>query len=123
MTLADAIRLGAMLKPQAFHAPSRYGPSLSDEQATCALAAAAEAAGDSILSVCAKPWIARWPRSHDFVGCPAGCMDSSVLTAIIAHLNDTHRWTREHIADWVEMIELADRKEEEVDHVRTAQAV
>ena len=28
------------------------------------------------------------------------------IDGLIAHLNDGHRWTRERIADWVEMLEL-----------------
>lgn len=34
--------------------------------------------------------------------CPAGCRKSVPLAALIVHLNDDHRWTREHIAEWLD---------------------
>jgi hypothetical protein len=35
--------------------------------------------------------------------CPAeGCRKRLYLAALLVHLNDDHRWTREHIADWLE---------------------
>jgi hypothetical protein len=35
--------------------------------------------------------------------CPAeGCRKTLSLAAILVHLNDEHRWTREDIASWLE---------------------
>jgi hypothetical protein len=35
--------------------------------------------------------------------CPAdGCRKTLVLAALIVHLNDHHRWSREQIASWLE---------------------
>jgi hypothetical protein len=35
--------------------------------------------------------------------CPAeGCKKTLTLAAILVHLNDDHRWTREQIAAWLE---------------------
>jgi hypothetical protein len=33
--------------------------------------------------------------------CPAGCRKSVPIGAMIVHLNDDHRWTREQIASWL----------------------
>ena len=33
--------------------------------------------------------------------CPAGCRKQVPIAALIVHLNDDHRWTREQIADWL----------------------
>ena len=35
--------------------------------------------------------------------CPAeNCKKKLSLAALIVHLNDDHRWSREQIADWVD---------------------
>jgi len=34
--------------------------------------------------------------------CPSGCKKSVPLAAMIVHLNDDHRWSREQIAAWLE---------------------
>lgn len=104
MKLSEAIRLGAMLKPQAFG-------KLSDGVGTCALGAAEDAVGMS--------WFAAWPLQHPAftAGCPACKYVPDVIDqATPAHLNDVHRWTREQIADWVESIEPST----EGDNERTA---
>jgi hypothetical protein len=37
--------------------------------------------------------------------CPVeGCKKKLVLSALIVHINDEHRWTREQIATWLESI-------------------
>jgi hypothetical protein len=33
--------------------------------------------------------------------CPVGCKKRLPLNAIILHLNDDHRWTREQIVEWL----------------------
>lgn len=95
MTLSDAIRLGAMMKPQAFG-------SLRDESgATCAMGAAEDALGRRPYAVFPKHPALR-------AVCPACAYAPTQLNGClytIAHLNDAHHWTREAIADWVEAIE------------------
>lgn len=94
MRLSEAIRLGAMLKPQAFD----FGKPGS----LCALEGAAIAIGKRKHQWASLdddwPWICAITN----VACPAcGLKDDCVETAI-AHLNDSHHWTREQIADWLE---------------------
>lgn len=98
MRLSEAMRLGAMLRPQITgRLLSRWG--------SCALGAARQAAGVPTRETVSHPWV--WTHttlSH----CPA-CRFSTgyqdFVEQLIKHLNDTHRWTRERIADWVESIE------------------
>jgi hypothetical protein len=106
MTFSDAIRLGAMLKPQGF------GPRALGDR-TCALAAAAEAAGiafpDAWRTINYPGLQAEWPMLRRSTGCPICAFPASMLV-IIWHLNDQHRWTRESIADWVDAFELENIK-------------
>ena len=97
MKLSEAIRLGAMLGPQAF------GSLRTSDGATCAIGAAIEANGHRGV----QTW---WNLMSP--GCPVGCDASDqvfstmiLLSATIVHLNDDHHWTRECIADWVETVE------------------
>lgn len=103
MRLSEAIRLGAMLKPQAFG-------TLWRGVGSCALGAAYDALG------CA-PF--EFPReierfaAQTIAVCPAcescwGPWPPLSGVAVIGHLNDDHRWTREQIADWVARVELTD---------------
>lgn len=101
MRLSDAIRLGAMMKPQAFNS--------TEEDGSCALRSAADAVGigndkDGILNYSEIEY--RFPITLQPHGCPQ-CTDRRIIHVedAIWHLNDTHRWTRERIADWVETIE------------------
>ncbi len=104
MRLSDAIRLGALLKPQGFD-------DFQGEGVSCAIGAAFDAVGLSearqrtltttdltrMFSVTNKPAV-----------CPcnawAFCHIVSIASVfdVAIHLNDHHRWTREAIADWVE---------------------
>ena len=37
--------------------------------------------------------------------CPVdGCKKKLVLSALIVHINDEHRWSREQIATWLEAV-------------------
>ena len=118
MRLSDAIRLGAMMKPQAFghlHDPLTKG--------TCALGAAHDAMGLLRLTSAgyckAVPEV--WEAAFDtvIVGCPE-CRMHHRKVMILTHLNDDHRWTRERIADWAEAIENAQEaaKPEQVEVAR-----
>ena len=117
MKLSEAIRLGSMLKPQAFHC-------LRDARGgVCASGAAFDAIGvldalcadvgkltlteirsrnQAIIAAVAPQWIL-------LLNAPTVCPQCGQRSAwlLIPHLNDRHRWTRERIADWVETIENA----------------
>lgn len=106
MRLSEAIRLGSMLGPQAFH---QYE---TDDGATCALGAASVAVGNGAA------YLGFFLEHEKLLGgkatCPA-CRVDSLVVSVIVHLNDEHRWTREAIADWVETVEAGQKE-------RTAQS-
>lgn len=132
MKLSEAIRLGAMLKPQAFgtqwetrlKAGWRGWLLRQRENATCAFAAALDAHPCATKLV---PWTEsrslrglvatdgefsealilpqEWQVIYEHRECPACHGYPENVFNLISHLNDTHRWTRERIADWVEAIE------------------
>ena len=97
MKLSEAIRLGAMLHPQ--HFGDYYDWDEHNKViATCALGAAGQAGykqhpNEAFLLT--------------FTECPV-CAWNECLRAVVAHLNDGHRWTREDIADWVAVQEGAE---------------
>lgn len=118
MRLSEAIRLGAMIRPQA------YG-TYFDGAGTCANGAALEALG--ILDVksyantyeCQYRLVKAFQKTDVYAGfrkiyhhmkacpeCGATFSEFGRVDAIV-HLNNDHRWTRERIADWVESIETA----------------
>lgn len=132
MRLSEAIRLGAMMKPQAFgetyqmvRAGGLRGLFGQKIQASCAFGAAMDAnplgvapaipgapreslRGDvsevpSVVSVIPPEWV---PVTASLRPCPL-CGVSASGFKQIAHLNDYHKLTREQIADWVEGIENA----------------
>jgi hypothetical protein len=99
MKLSEAIRLGAMMRPQAF---SCY----TDGIGTCVWGAANEAIGLPANHGFFETE-GEWSVADQASRCPiAKCVRRfRVVSSIIQHLNDEHRWTREKIADWVETIE------------------
>lgn len=117
MRLSEAIRLGAMLGPQAlgwFH---------DDVGGTCALGAAKAAVGSATIAGF-EPVLRFSP-----VTCPAcqQCFTTTeqvhALGAMIVHLNDGHRWTREQIAELVASFEPADASPLSADAVAGAELV
>jgi hypothetical protein len=108
MRLSEAIRLGSMIRPQAFGAAFEDGKS-------CAIGAAADAVG--LLNTTrnsAQEWsffdvLARTSSSlghKQEAACPACHTSETIwLPSIIVHLNDHHKWTREQIADWIDTFE------------------
>ena len=96
MQLSVAIRLGAMLRPQAFN-------GVDDGETACAMNAACLAAGICMDTV--YDYNNAWPVNQKKVKCPECGHNGSVGFIITCHLNDQHRWTRERIADWVATIE------------------
>jgi hypothetical protein len=99
--LSEAIRLGAMLRPQCF------GRTFADKK-SCAMGAAYEAVAGmktlpnylpSIWSFLAE----RFPVLKISASCPQ-CSWTPIpvyLVDVIVHLNDSHHWTREQIAAYV----------------------
>jgi hypothetical protein len=52
----------------------------------------------------ADPWEV-FPILKEITDCPKSCdVVMNAFGAIIVHLNDNHKWTREEIADWLEGI-------------------
>ncbi len=127
MLLSEAMRLGAMLRPQGFGSLASIRKRwFRKTVTTCALGAAYEAGnftktvpiktpqlnsrGTGLVQegealVVPDQWSELlWRR----VPCPA-CKDFDVIgpmhRIIAMHLNDSHRWTRQQIADWVFSIE------------------
>lgn len=109
MQLSEAIRLGAMLKPQGFE-------SLINDGHSCALGAALDAVGKLRGETSAEEMAMwddlreRWPLIASAPPpCPA-CPEDPLRFCeefgdVVWHLNDEHAWTREQIADWVATIE------------------
>ena len=85
--LAEAIRVGSLLVPQAFcQMAMKHGEVIV---ATCARGAAKMAG-----------YVGPEIRDDLYGQCPACEVEGSVIT----HLNDDHRWTRERIADWLDTL-------------------
>jgi len=120
MRLSEAIRLGAALKPQA------QGWVVGMD-ATCALGAAMDAMGLLGQGRPASPdeigtqnergeTITAWSMVLDVpddwkpllwrdMACPECHIGGGNLMAVIPHLNDWHKWSRERIAEWVGLLE------------------
>lgn len=88
MLLSEAIRLGAMLRPQSF-----AGVFLDSEGKSCAIGAACEAAGVPLQGALG---ISNYSGAEE-----AFPLLKQLELEIVIH-NDADRWTRERIADWVE---------------------
>ncbi len=97
MKLSEAIRLGAMLGPQL-----RGRLTSRKENGSCALGSALLATGKARTYNAVKK---RWPWIMDYASCPRCMSFNCRINAVITHLNDSHEWTRERIADWVATIE------------------
>lgn len=107
MKLSEAIRLGSMLRPN-----QSYGAMfVAEENATCALGAAAEALGildleyrNAYKDGARAP--ADWrPVVLQPVKCPGCALKFSRVDKAVIHLNNRHRWSRARIADWIESLE------------------
>ena len=99
MKLSEAIRLGAMLRPQTrFH--------LKDQVGTCAMGAALEAVGSGMEG---GSFNRLWPWAKTTaVEIPCNFIPQGypyTVERVIADLNDLYGWTRERIADWVATVE------------------
>ncbi len=99
LKLSEAIRLGAMLAPQGWHA------LLDREGRTCALGAALAASGAITIDALRE----LYPILEElYVGCPVDGYSRQPLSIMIVRLNDIFGWTREAIADWVATVEPAE---------------
>jgi len=98
---SQAIRLGATFRPQCFEMLFLRDQN-NRATKTCALGAALEALGhDFIDSVNTHEMIKRFDLGSSCV-CPVCGTTKVAVWDAIAHLNDTHRWSRENIADFLE---------------------
>lgn len=132
MKLSEAIRLGGI----ASDGETKH--KLFEGGKTCAMGGALLAAGRLwFIDVAGVPWGYEAPEcligpdpfagtrglSADCPVCPAGTALISAkvgrLEGVIFHLWDTHGWSREQIADWVEGIE----REQDVPQEQAAEAV
>jgi hypothetical protein len=99
--LAEAIRRGMQRRPE-----QAYGDYFVGRRASCALGAAYEGMYRLPAEV-GGLHPKRLDRLFDCLentirSCPEpGCKKRLILAAVIAHLNDSHRWDRERIAAWV----------------------
>jgi len=123
--LSEAIRLGSLLKPQA------YGYYF-DDVGSCALGAAADANGIDLINVQYDDWetevyeflerIYPWITTLQ-VQYPHKVGVWEVMSRIIPDLNDKYGWTRERIADWVAENEPVEPAEQNPTVLPTAEAV
>lgn len=120
MLLSEAIRLGAMLRPQGHGAYFRNEGGFvvrwnaSEQLVSCVMGAAAEAAGCQVGAGVMDVFRRFWPFALECLPCLCPVCEVQTLsgiTAMLVHLNDGHHWTREHIADWVATIEPAEKAE------------
>jgi len=98
MNLSTAIRIGAALRPQAFGTHFKKGGS-------CVIGAALEGAGFYVYD----SGIHQTESNKSFtllskenIQCPVCSVEGAGWKIISMCLNDTHKWTRESIADWIE---------------------
>lgn len=107
MRLSEAIRLGAMMRPQGFG-------HLYSKGRTCAFGAAYDAVGIGAENVGGEDACPCWPWVMlTMADCPV-CGDRQTISCVVtSHLNDCHGWTRERIAGWVATIEPQDAVEPE----------
>lgn len=108
MKLSEAIRLGSMMKPQGFWEYA-YQAEFGAPATTCALGAAFDAIGElDYVMESDEEWdYAKFPVLAVQVSCCPQCGThcAETVDSVVPHLNDSHEWTRERIADWVESIE------------------
>lgn len=101
--LAAAMRRGAALRPQVFKA---FFLEVDGVIGSCALGAAFEGATGTVDRDISM-WVLHQavPVFDDvhFFTCPA-CGRVNDMECLITHLNDTERWTREQIADFLESL-------------------
>lgn len=101
MLFSEAIRLGSTLKPKAKGA-------IFDGVGTCAYGAALDAVGllvegGGFVAIKSLAWGWMYEKSCD---CPACNLGEMEIAYVVTHLNDSHDWSRERIADFVAELEI-----------------
>jgi hypothetical protein len=103
--LAAFIRAGATRRPE-----QAYGDYFKGKFASCALGAAYEGMYRLPENVEGTRPTKDLEWFFDVLegtirACPfEGCKKKLVLSALIVHINDAHRWSREQIATWLESV-------------------
>jgi hypothetical protein len=106
--LSEAIRIGAQKRPQGHW---DFFTVEDGQVLSCALGAAFEGIANYDADPAGYRTVYRklnecFSATLDApTQCPVCHFSTVEVRKIIVHLNDTHRWTREAIADWVETIE------------------
>lgn len=111
MKLSEAIRIGLRLRPQCFGKVFKTVKGLG--VCSCSVGAAYEALQGHTDPDSYHAGIKRIENRrilHVKVLCPDfRCnFETNYIVEAMEHLNDTHYWERERIADWVESIEKLD---------------
>ncbi len=101
MRLSEAIRIGALIHPQA-HGRTVALSAPGEIYATCAIGAACIGAGLKYEDIVYNQYLvyARFDLNKMVVSPIDG--REWPLDAVIMNLNDDHRWSRNAIADWIE---------------------
>jgi len=98
--LSELIRIGSKVTKQCI------GLSDNNCKSTCAVGAALVAKRGQIFNnLSTSDCVRELGISRLWVKSPTGKYED-YLSVIIINLNDTHHWTRERIADWLESIGL-----------------
>jgi hypothetical protein len=105
MTLSEAIKLGATLRPQAFGGLFKTPIHSVEGIGSCALGAAYEATfGKTQPAARQFDVYAALSDQYPLLDAPARCAECGLertVEGVISHLNDVHFYTREAIAAWV----------------------
>lgn len=101
MLFSQAIRLGAVLKPQGFGMGRKADVACAFDAAFLATVGDGASAHQKLQ----YRW-ANWPFLNLGWTCPVCNRGGEGLDHVVsAHLNDLHRWDRIRIADWIATIE------------------
>lgn len=146
MKMSEAMRVGAKMNPQCLE--GHFGQTEDGKITTCAISAAVIAMGildtDGNAPPDAKFRIVTDMRTGmtvkqidnpkhvvDFLGavsyspcnCPFAKTEKNTNVLIIWHLNDVHHWSREAVAEWVEVIENEIAKKDEKTEIPSTEVV
>jgi hypothetical protein len=107
--LAEAMRKGAALRPQCFGSyfmfEDRDGKMTPIE--SCALGAAYEGETGEVNGNLTLEEMLRVFPDIAGKGCMcSSCGESHTVCTMVVHLNDTHKWTREQIASWLDGLQV-----------------
>lgn len=117
MKLSEAILMNGLIKEQGFG-----NDSMLSIDAPCALGGALQSIGRQ--EECIAAWEVSlaykivkevWPWSEALAEykCPCHCEFKDFPLNLVFHLNDSHKWSRARIAEWVASIEPDEPKKQE----------